>query len=74
MTPEEALQRAFAYMCGQNEDLKQRSLLCGLSGFVTYQIKTKEQFRTLSYIWSFLKKNFSDDVTQRIKGMKSCDG
>ena len=67
----ESLCRALAIISGTNEKFKQRSLLCSIEGFVTYFVETDVEFRSLSFIWIYLKKHFSPEVTESIKGMRS---
>ena len=68
---EEALCRALAIISGTNEKFKQRSLLTSVEGFITYLAETDTEFRTVSYVWGFLKRNLPSDVTESIKGMRS---
>jgi ATP-dependent RNA helicase DDX21 len=67
---EEALERAIAYISGYTDKMTQRSLLCCLEGYITYIVRTTSEFRGPGYIWGWLKSNFPDEVTDRIKGMK----
>ena len=59
----DALSRAIAYISGYTQKMKQRSLLCSVDGYVTYIIRVPETFRTMSYIWSFLKNHFSQELS-----------
>lgn len=68
---EEALCRALAIISGTNEKFKQRSLLTSVEGFITYLAETDTEFRTVSYVWGFLKRQLPSDVTESIKGMRS---
>ena len=70
MGAEEALSRAFAYMCGQKDVLSQRSLLFVKEGFVTYQVKTKKDFYRMNYIITFLKRSFEPSVVHTIRSFK----
>lgn len=67
----EAMCRALAVISGTSEKFKQRSLLCSIEGFITYIVETDIEFRSVSYIWNFLKRNFDAEVTNSIKGMRS---
>jgi len=66
----EALSRALAIISGTNEKFKQRSLLCSIEGFITYVVETDVEFRNLAFIWTFLKRYFSSEITESIKGMR----
>jgi len=68
---EEALCRALAIISGTNEKFKQRSLMTSMEGYITYLAETDTEFRTVSYVWGFLKRHLPQDVTEAIKGMRS---
>jgi len=72
--PEEALCRALAIISGNTQAIKQRSLLWAAEGFFTVVIKTQEECRALGYIWGILRRNFSQELTDSIKGMKFLAG
>ena len=59
MGAEEALQRALAFMCGQNEQLTQRSAICGMEGFVTYLFTSHDHFTEITSVFEQLSRNFS---------------
>ena len=68
----DALKRALAHMCGQNETLVQRSVLCGVEGFVSYIMYCEEDlygFKDVSY---HLRKVFSDNIVNTIRGTRIC--
>jgi len=68
---EEALARLLAYVSGHTEKMKARSLICGAEGFITYRINSLgSAFRASSYIWSILRRVVSQDLLNRIKGMR----
>jgi len=50
--------------------VKQRSLLCSIEGFITYIVESPTEMRTPSYVWGFLKREFEQDVTDSVKGMR----
>jgi len=66
----EALQRALAIISGNTQPIKQRSLLWAHEGFVTVTVKTSDEVRSLSYIWGILRRNFTQEMVDSIKGMK----
>lgn len=55
---------------GYTKKVQQRSLLCSMEGYVTFQMETNIEVRTPTYFWNILKKNFSNDVVDSIKGMR----
>ena len=61
---------ALAYISGNLKMLKKRSLLTGQENYVTIEIKTKESFRGVYYVWSLLKKIFPERLVDGIKGMR----
>lgn len=69
-SPEEALKRALAIMSGYTKGMKQRSLLFSMEGYITYVIENDREIRSLSYVWGILKRNFSPDLVESIKGMR----
>lgn len=68
-TPEEALKRALAIMSGYTKKLKQRSMLSSSEGYVTYVVQSEREIRTFNYIRNNLKKSFSSDIVDTMKGM-----
>lgn len=65
-----AVQLALAYISGNTEKIKQRSMLTGTEGFVTFIVKCDEEFRGVSFVWSILRKLLPDGIHQNIKGMR----
>jgi len=65
-----ALIRALAYISGYTQEITQRSLMCGIEGYITYVINCPIEFRSLGYIWNFLRNNFDQAVVNDIKGLK----
>lgn len=67
---EQAIARLLAFVSGHTEKLKQRSVLCGAEGYITYLIKATREFNHLGYVWGILKKCVSEKITAGIRGMK----
>ena len=67
---EESIARLLAFISGHTEKLKQRSVLCGAEGFITYIIKPTKEFNNLGYVWGIIKKCVSEKITSGIRGMK----
>ena len=76
----DALMRALAHMCGQSEAVKQRSMLCGIEGFVTCTIHVNEKgdypesLENKGNAFFLLRKVFSDNICNNIRGMRICKG
>lgn len=51
----DALARALATISGYKDRINQRSMMGSFEGFITYVIRSTTQFRTVSYVWSFLR-------------------
>lgn len=66
----EALQRALAVISGYTKEIKQRSLLMSADGYITVVCETREEIRSMSFVWGLLRSNFSPDLVERVKGMK----
>lgn len=66
----EALKRAFAYISGTTEKVKQRSLLCSAEGFITYCLESEETINYVAYVWRILKGHLPESVTESIRGMR----
>ena len=69
-SPDEAICRALAVISGYTKAVQQRSLLSSIEGFVTYQMETDQEVRSLTYFWEVLRKHFSPKITNNITGMR----
>ena len=67
---ENAVARLLAYVSGHTKNMKSRSLLCGAEGWITYQIKWKNKFQHVGYIWSFFRKILKEDIKSKIRGLR----
>ena len=67
---EEAISRAIAIISGCTKQVKQRSLLCSMEGYLTYLIETEVEANGPGYFWNLFRNNYSNDLVESIKGMK----
>jgi len=68
---EDLVSRLLAFLAGQTEEMKSRSLIVGAEGFVTFQIETKAPFYAASFCWSCVRKVFPQPIMEKIKGMRT---
>ena len=66
----QALSTALAFISGNTKKISQRSILCSIEGYITYMIKTPTEYQSPGFIYSFLRKNTSEDLSESIKGMR----
>ena len=74
---ENAVARLLAYVSGHTKNMKSRSLLCGAEGWITYQIKWKNKFQHVGYVWGFFKRILKEEIKAKIRGLRvisSSDG
>ena len=74
---ENAVARLLAYVSGHTKKMKSRSLLCGAEGWITYQIKWKNKFQHVGYVWGFFKRILKEEIKAKIRGLRvisSLDG
>ena len=64
------MSRALACISGYKDRMVTRSMLGSFEGYITYIIRSSTPFRTVSYVWSFLRNNFDVQIVNAIKGMK----
>jgi len=69
--PEDLVSRLLAFLSGQCEEIKSRSLLVGAEGFVTFQIETDSEFRAASYVWSCLRRVIPQSILDKVKGLRT---
>jgi len=65
-----ALLLTLAYISGNLNKIKKRSLLSGTEDFVTYQLETDKEFRTVSYVWGILRRLLAAEEAEEIKQMR----
>jgi ATP-dependent RNA helicase DDX21 len=68
---EEAISRLLAYVSGQTDEMKSRSLLCGAEGFITFKIESEHPFHATTFVWSSLRKIIPQDILSKVKGMRT---
>ena len=69
--------RLLAYVSGHTKNMKSRSLLCGAEGWITFQVKWKNKFQHVGYVWGFFKRILKEEIKAKIRGLRvisSCDG
>ena len=74
---ENAVARLLAYVSGHTKNMKSRSLLCGAEGWITYQVKWKNKFQHVGYVWGFFKRILKEEIKAKIRGLRviaSSDG
>ncbi len=65
-----ALSKALAFISGNTKKISQRSLLCSIDGYITYLVKCPVEYQSPGYIFSFLRKNINEDLSDSVKGMR----
>ena len=65
-----ALSKALAFISGNTKKISQRSILCSIEGYITYLIKCPVEYQSPGFIFSFLRKNTSEDLSEAVKGMR----
>ena len=62
---------ALAYASGASkESIKQKSMMTGEDGLVTYLLKSEKEVRAISYAYKILQNNFDESIWSKAKGMK----
>jgi ATP-dependent RNA helicase DDX21 len=65
-----SLATALAFISGNTKKISQRSLLCSMEGYITYLVKCPTEYQSPGFIFSFLRKNTNEDLSESIKGMR----
>ena len=65
-----ALSKALAFISGNTKKISQRSILCSIEGYITYIVRCPVEYHSPSFIFSFLRKNTSEELSESVKGMK----
>ena len=69
-----ALQKTLAYLSGHyQKPMPERSLQFGHKGHITYQMEIGKEFDSTRFAWARLKKHFSENMTERIYGMRQTE-
>jgi ATP-dependent RNA helicase DDX21 len=65
-----ALLLTLAYISGNLNKIKKRSLLSGTEDYVTYQLETTSDFRSVSYVWGILRRLLEPTDAEQIRQMR----
>ena len=65
-----ALLLTLAYISGNLNKIKKRSLLSGTEDFITYQLDMEKEFRTVSYVWGILRRLLSPEEAEQVRQMR----
>lgn len=65
-----ALLLTLAYISGNLNKIKKRSLLSGTEDYVTYQLETTSDFRSVSYVWGILRRLLDPADAEQIRQMR----
>lgn len=65
-----ALAKALAFISGNTKKISQRSILCSIDGYITYMVKCPVEYQSPGHIFSFLRKNTSQNLSESVKGMR----
>jgi ATP-dependent RNA helicase DDX21 len=68
--PLKAVQLALAYISGNTQKIKKRSLLTAEEGYVTFECVCDEEFRGISFVWGILRKLVPETINNQIKSMR----
>lgn len=69
-TPKEALARALAIISGYTQEIKNRSLLGGAEGCVTFLLETQQEIDKTGVYWGILKKYCDAGIIDSIKSLQ----
>lgn len=58
----QALSKALAFISGNTKKISQRSILCAIEGYITYIVKCPCEYQAPGFIFSFLRKNASENL------------
>jgi ATP-dependent RNA helicase DDX21 len=64
------LSKALAFISGNTKKISQRSILCAMDGYITYIVRCPVDYQTPGFIFSFLRRNTSEDLADDVKGMR----
>lgn len=65
-----ALSKALAFISGNTKKISQRSILCSIEGYITYLVKCPTEYQSPGFIYSFLRKNGSEELSESAKGLR----
>lgn len=67
---DESLCRALAIISGHTKKIQQRSLLWAVEGYITVIMRVNMEITSVSYIWGILRRYFSPNLVEGVKGVK----
>ena len=65
-----SLSKALAFISGNTKKIHQRSILCAMEGYITYMVICPIEYQAPGFIFSFLRRNTSEDLADAVKGMR----
>lgn len=65
-----SLCKALAFISGNTKKISQRSILCAMDGYITYIVRCPVEYQAPGFIFSFLRRNTSEDLADAVKGMR----
>ena len=65
-----SLAKALAFISGNTKKISQRSILCSIEGYITYMVKCPVEYQAPGFIFSFLRRNGSEKLSDAVKGMR----
>ena len=68
-----SLSKALAFISGNTKKISQRSILCAMEGYITYLVKCPIEYQAPGFIFSFLRRNTSEELADAVKGMRRHD-
>lgn len=68
-----SLSKALAFISGNTKKISQRSILCSMEGYITYLVKCPIEYQAPGFIFSFLRRNTSEELADAVKGMRRQD-
>lgn len=67
-----ALCKTLALISGHHKEaMKARSLLTGTEDLVTFQVKLRYPFHSVSMVWNILKRFCPEQITSQVRGMRA---
>lgn len=65
-----SLSKALAFISGNTKKISQRSILCAMDGYITYIVRCPVDYQAPGFIFSFLRRNTSENLADDVKGMR----
>lgn len=64
------MSKALAFISGNTKKISQRSILCAMDGYITYIVRCPVDYQAPGFIFSFLRRNTTEDLADDVKGMR----